>query len=118
MPAHSYAALIGGEPAAEYIDAAYPQADHRVLFVPKVLGLNEPLSVFAVSDVSVNRIAVLQPIQASARLHCRVEVGGGESEPVVGNALPPGALPLPKLKSLPVLAFCAAIKRLPSHCEV
>jgi hypothetical protein len=27
-------------------------------------------------------------------------------------------LPLPRLNALPVLAFCAEITRLPSHCDV
>ena len=35
----------------------------------------------AVADFGVDGIAVLQAIQASARLHRRIEVGGGDREP-------------------------------------
>src|SRR5208282_2382887 len=94
--AHSHASLVGPESTAEHIDAAHPLADHRILRRAKGFGADRtvvlaPSRHVPVSDFGVDWIAVLQPIKASARLHRRIEVGGGEREPGRERAASGGA---------------------------
>ena len=117
-----HAIHVDAEAAAEHVDAADALANHRILSRAEGCGVNwgrinraQPRLV-AVGDVGIHRIAVLQPIQASARLHCRKEIGGRQGESLPAKALPAGELV--KLKAFAVFAFCAAMTRLPSHCDV
>ena len=57
--------------APEYVLAAYLAPDHGIVG-GAVMG-----GVAAIGDIRIYRIAVLQSVQAAARLHGRVKVGSG-----------------------------------------
>ena len=80
-PTHKRSAVVKCEPSAEHVNPADSAAYHRVVVRAIVLGASP------VGDVCANRIAVLQTVEAAARLDQRVQVGGrqrkaGETEGV------------------------------------
>src|SRR3954453_21675083 len=66
---------IETETASEHVDAADPAANHRVLLGTMELGQS------GIRQRRIDGIAVLQPVEAPARIDCGIQVGGREREP-------------------------------------
>jgi hypothetical protein len=82
--ADSDATFIEREAAAEYMMPPTRWPTSGSLVVPKLEPLAGafpcPPGGVAVGDIGIDRIAGLQPIQAAARLHRRIEVSRGEGD--------------------------------------
>jgi len=90
-PADSDSVLIERKSTAKHVHAADAIADHRISLRAEILGaalalLETGLAqsgltiAIAVGDLCVDWVAVLQAVEAAARLHCREQVGSRQGE--------------------------------------
>ncbi len=100
--------VVQCQSAPEHVDPSNLVPHHRIIRRPVIAGRS------LVGHASIHRIAVLQPIEAPARLDRRVQVAVERAKPW-GCPEPLLDELLSRLKALAVLAFCAEITRLPGH---